>query len=298
MMDSVERPIFIVGSGRSGTTIFYRLMAGHPNLVWFSSYIQSFPRRPWLARLNTLYQRPTLGRRFRNRRWFPKPVEGHMLWDMFHPMENSAGSPPLTEEQTDQADTQGMQRFISDLLRFSGRARFMNKNTRNARRIRYLQKIFPDALFIHVIRDGRAVTNSLLNIDWWPTLPLWWIEGKTATQLQAEGMDPVLVAARHWKLGVERVLYDKEHIPPEQYLELRYEKLMQDPTAEVKRTLRFCDLPWSTRFESHIQAFRIQNRNFKWADRFTVQQTATIEQEIGPLLERLKYPTLELQKVE
>jgi hypothetical protein len=221
-----------------------------------------------------------------------------MLWDMFHPMENSAGSPPLTEDQVDQADTQGMRLFISDLLRFSGRARFMNKNTRNARRIRYLQKIFPDALFVHVIRDGRAVTNSLLNIDWWPTLPLWWIEGENATELQAKGMDPVLVAARHWKLGVERVLYDKEHIPPEQYMELRYEKLMQDPIAEVNRALRFCDLPWSTRFESHIQAFHIQNRNFKWADRFTVQQTATIEQEIGPLLERLKYPTSEPQKVE
>lgn len=298
MTDSIEHPIFIVGSGRSGTTIFYRLMAGHPSLVWFSSYVQVFPRRPWLARLNTLYQVPTLGRRFRNKRWFPKPVEGHMLWDTFHPMENSAGSPPLTEKQVDQADAQGMRHFITDLLRFSGCAHFVNKNTRNTRRIRYLQTIFPDALFIHVIRDGRAVTNSLLNIDWWPTLPLWWAEEKTPTELQSEGMAPVLVAARHWKLGVERVLHDKEHIPPEQYMELRYEKLMQDPITEVKRALRFCDLPWSARFQAHIEAFDIHSRNFKWADRFTAQQISTIEQEIGPLLEWLKYPTSELQKVE
>lgn len=298
MTDAIKRPIFIVGSGRSGTTIFYRLMAGHPNLVWFSSYVQAFPRRTWLARLNTLYQMPALGRRFRNKRWFPKPVEGHMLWDLFHPLKKSAGSPPLTEKHVDQADTLRMRRFISDLLRSSGGARFMNKNTRNARRIRYLQTIFPDAFFIHVIRDGRAVTNSLLNIEWWPTLPLWWAEGKTPTELQSEGMDPALVAARHWKHGVERVLRDKEHIPPEQYMELHYERLMQDPITETKRALRFCDLPWSARFESHIQAFQLQSRNFKWADRFTAQQIATIEQEIGPLLERLNYPASELQEIE
>jgi len=298
MTDVIKRPIFIVGSGRSGTTIFYRLLAGHASLVWFSSYIQSFPRRLWLTRLNTLYQKPALGRRFRNERWFPKPVEGHMLWDMFHPMENSAGSPPFTEKQVDQADTQGMHRFISDLLRSSGRARFMNENTRNARRIRYLQTIFPDAFFIHVIRDGRAVTNSLLNIDWWPTLPLWWAEGKTPTELQNEGMDPALVAARHWKQGVERVLQDKEHIPPEQYMELCYEKLMQDPIGEIKQTLRFCDLPWSARFQAHIEAFDMNSRNNKWGDRFTAQQIATVEKEIGPLLERLKYPTSDLQEIE
>ncbi len=34
-------------------------------------------------------------------------------------------------------------------------------------RLGYLHEIFPDAKFIHVVRDGRAVVNSLINVDWW-----------------------------------------------------------------------------------------------------------------------------------
>ncbi len=289
MTNAIERPIFIVGSGRSGTTIFYRLLAGHRSLGWFSSYIQRFPRLPLLARLNTLYQTPPLVKRFRDDRWFPKPVEGYKLWNMFHPVKNSTGSPLLTEKDAATADTEGMRRFIANVLHSSRRARFMNKNTRNTRRSRYLHAMFPDALFIHVIRDGRAVTNSFLNVDWWPTLSVWWAEGKTPVELQREGVDPVLVAARTWKLAVEGILRDKEHIPDEQYMEIRYEKLMQDPITEVKRSLDFCDLPWAPRFQAHIEAFNIKSRNFKWTDRFTVQQIASIEKEIGPLLEQLEY---------
>jgi hypothetical protein len=293
MIDPINRPIFIIGSGRSGTTIFYRLLAGHRSLGWFSSYVQVFPRWPLVARLNALYQVPALVKRYRNKRWFPKPVEGHMLWDTFHPIKNSAGSPPFTERDVAQADTQEMRRFISSLLRFSGRARFMNKNTRNTRRSRYLQTIFPDALFIHVIRDGRAVTNSFLHIDWWPKLRIWWAGGRTPLELQAEGMDPVLIAARMWKSEVERILKDKEHLPAGQYMEVRYERLMHDPIGEMKRVLDFCCLPWTGRLQAHIAAFAIKSRNFKWSDRFTAQQITTIEQEIGPLLEQLEYRPLQ-----
>jgi len=287
--NSIERPIFVVGSGRSGTTVFYRLLAGHRSLGWLSSYVARFPGSPWLARLNFLYQVPGLVKRYRDERWFPKPVEAFVIWDLFHPLENSLGSPPLTEEDVAGADIEGMLHYISKILRFSRCTHFMNKNTRNTRRIRYLQAIFPDALFIHIVRDGRAVTNSFLNVDWWPRLSIWWAEGKTPGDLQREGVDPVLTAARMWKFAVKRVMQDKAHIPPEQYMEVRYEKLMQDPIAEVGRVLDFCGLPWTPRLRSHIEAFDIRSRNFKWANRFTPRQVADIEEEIGPLLKQLQY---------
>lgn len=289
MTNAIQRPIFIIGSGRSGTTVFYRLLAGHGSLGWLSSYVNRFPGSPWLARLNVLYQAPALVKRYQDERWFPKPVEAFPIWDRFHPLENSLGSPPLTEEDVSEADVEGMLHYVSKILRFSRRARFMNKNTRNTRRIRYLHAIFPDALFIHVIRDGRAVTNSFLNVDWWPMLSLWWAEGKTPVELQREGVDPVLIAARLWRLNTERVLQDKQYIPLDQYAEVHYEKLMQDPVVEMRRILDFCGLPWTPRFRAHIEAFDVRSRNFKWADRFTVQQIVSIEEEIGPLLEQFGY---------
>jgi len=289
MTNAIERPIFIVGSGRSGTTIFSRLLAGHRGLGWFCNYMQRFGGLPLLASLHVLYQTPALVRRHLDKRWLPKPDEARKLWDQFHPVENPMCDPPLTEKDVAMADTEGMRRFIANVLRFSRRARFMNKNTRNTRRSRYLHAIFPDALFIHVIRDGRAVTNSFINVDWWSTLSIWWADGKTPTQLQQGGTDPLLVAAHMWESEVARMLHDKEHIPEDQYMEIRYEKLTQDPIAEMKRVLSFCDLPWTQGFQAHVEAFSIENRNFKWADRFTAHQIASIEKEIGPLLEQLEY---------
>jgi hypothetical protein len=289
MTDAVERPVFIIGSARSGTNIFYRLLAGHENLGWISSYVRRLPDWPWLAVLNSLYQTPFLAKRYHDERRFPNPVEAYSVWDRFHPVKDTLGAPPLTERDVAVADVEGMRRFIAGILRFSRRARFLNKNVRNSRRIRYLQAIFPDAFFIHIIRDGRAVANSLLHIEWWPTLSLWWAEQKTPTELEREGLDPVVIAARLWQSDVQQVLGDKEYIPRRQYIEVRYEKLVHDLGAEMKRVLDSCDLPWTPHFQAYLQAFDLEDRNYKWKDHFTAHQVASIEEAVGSLLERLQY---------
>lgn len=267
----IDRPIFVVGSGRSGTTLFYNLMAGHRKLGWFSSFVQRFPNLPWLAGFNMLYQVPSLVKRHRHRGWFPSPVEAHRLWDLFHPVQDPLGSRPFMEQDAALADQRGLRGFIVDIIRFSRSARFINKNTRNSRRVRYLHALFPDAVFIHVIRDGRAVTNSFLNVSWWPSLSLWWAGGKTPVQMQEKGVKSSLIAARTWKLEVERVLQDKDYIPGERYVELRYEDLVRDPFGEVERILDFCDLPWTSHLQAHIDAFSIESRNWKWRDELSTE---------------------------
>ena len=94
------------------------------------------------------------------------------------------------------------------------------------------------------------------------------------------------IAARHWRLGVERMLWDKQYIPHGQYTEIRYEELMQDPIAALKRILVFCDLPWTQDFQEHVDSFSLESRNFKWTNSFTPEQIATIGAEIDPLLEK------------
>ena len=44
-----------------------------------------------------------------------------------------------------------------------GRSRFVDKTLLNCFRVRLLNAIFPDAKFVHIIRDGRAVAFSILN---------------------------------------------------------------------------------------------------------------------------------------
>ena len=69
-IDPLDRPIFIVGTGRCGSTILYQLLSNHPQLGWISSWVDAFPMLPWLTVLNRFYQLPG-GNRFRQRRFFP-----------------------------------------------------------------------------------------------------------------------------------------------------------------------------------------------------------------------------------
>ena len=42
----VAKPIFIVGTGRCGSTAFHRIMGVHPQLMWLSGFAQEFPTHP------------------------------------------------------------------------------------------------------------------------------------------------------------------------------------------------------------------------------------------------------------
>ena len=51
-ISGLKPPLFIVGCGRSGTTIVYELLCEHPDLAWFSNYAERWPALPQLeARL-------------------------------------------------------------------------------------------------------------------------------------------------------------------------------------------------------------------------------------------------------
>ena len=41
----VKKPIFIVGVGRSGSTVFHRMLCEHPNVAWLSSQVSRHPNR-------------------------------------------------------------------------------------------------------------------------------------------------------------------------------------------------------------------------------------------------------------
>src|SRR5688572_27372162 len=57
------RPIFVVGTGRSGSTVFFEMFAKHPHVAWLSSLAHGFPDRPELnKRLMQLRGSPIIDR--------------------------------------------------------------------------------------------------------------------------------------------------------------------------------------------------------------------------------------------
>lgn len=286
-MHKIDRPIFIVGSGRSGTTILYHMLCGHPALSWFSNFNERWPRASFLNTLAALYRLPAL--RAGRGKALPMPSEAYAAWDHAHPVVDSPCDPPLTEAHATAEIIARVRAAVATTQRFHGKTRFVNKNTRHTRRMRYLHRIFPDALFIHVLRDPRAATASLLKVDWWPQLRVWSENRVTPVEWVREGRDPAVLAARLWVAEVECVLAAKQVLPAAQYHEVRYEEFMQNPEGVLRETLRFCDLSWDERFARFLQSFALESRNFKFKKQFQPQQLAQIEALTESLAQQLGY---------
>jgi len=111
------------------------------------------------------------------------------------------------------------------------------------RRLPLLGGLFPDARFVHIIRDGREVALSLLD---------WATEKKGPGRLEHWREDAVAVAALWWRWQVS-CGRDAADSLGDRYHELRYDHLVQDPEAELRRLAAFLGLPFSrAMMEFHV----------------------------------------------
>jgi hypothetical protein len=225
-----DRPVFVVGCGRSGTTVLYEVLCEHPELAWFSNWSEQFPGRSSVALLHRARRlgRPAKGSPVWSR-WRPHPVEGYASWDHCTGLLPGGLDRPLAADDVTEAARARAVGIVGGHVRFQGASRFVNKNTRNARRIPYLASVFPDACFVHVVRHPVEVARSLAEVAFWADLPIWWADGRTPRQLTGEGVDPLVLAARFWSRELEVVRRDRAGIPTDRFLDVRYEALLDRP---------------------------------------------------------------------
>ncbi len=87
-----------------------------------------------------------------------------------------------------------------------------------------MARLFPEAVFIHLIRDGRDVASSFLELGW---------------------ADRIEEAALHWRLRVRRGRRAGRALPAGRYHELRYEDLVADPAPQLRDLCAAIGLPFS-----------------------------------------------------
>jgi len=137
-------------------------------------------------------------------------------------------------------------------------------------RLGLLSEIFPQARFVHIIRDGRAVANSLINIGWWLgwTGPENWRWGPLSATHREEWFSHdqsfVVLAAIQWKILMDASENAKKLIDGSNLLEIKYEQLCSDPVNLFKEIVEFSELDWTTEFEEQIKPFKLNSANFKW----------------------------------
>jgi hypothetical protein len=103
-----------------------------------------------------------------------------------------------------------------------GKVRWCEKTPQNAQHLELLAKLYPDARFIHVIRDGRDCAVSF-NRRW--------------------SRSPVLTMYR-WKKLLSESRRQSRNLEPDQYMELRYEDLTESPEKWLGRICGFLDIPF------------------------------------------------------
>jgi Sulfotransferase family len=108
-------------------------------------------------------------------------------------------------------------------------------------------ELFPGALFIHIIRDGRDVVSSLVRKQHDEGRP--W-----ATFEQAHDV---------WKKHVRFGRAFGERVGSDRYLELRYEDLIADDVARAREMLRFLGLDPHPAVDAFCRSQREQRTPFK-----------------------------------
>jgi omega-hydroxy-beta-dihydromenaquinone-9 sulfotransferase len=268
----MNRPIFIVGMPRSGSTIFYNTLARHPDVAWISEASKKFPRSRLLTQI--------LMRIRKDRR----PTEGHRIWRKFaRPEDDSLGPEHATPRVRD---------YYRDIVTMHvglyEKTRFLSKHPRNVLRLSWLRAIFPDALFLHLLRDGRAVAQSILEMRelhggrdaYWGVRPPGW--------RSLQKLDPVEAVARQWRMNIEYARERARALPAGAYLEVRYEDFCERPAETLRQVGRWADLPWlETDLERATRG--IESRNYKWRDRLRSEDIDVLERTIGDLLSELGY---------
>jgi hypothetical protein len=287
----IDRPVFILGNIRSGTTILYNLLAVHPDLCWFSNFSDRYWRRRSVPLLHRALDLPVIGPRIKraivaNRRPsypVPWPREGDAI---YHTAAGFGRVRDGTETELSDAMATRFRSIIGAHLRWTARPRFLSKQTANNRRVALLERMFPDARYVHVIRDGRAVANSTLGVGWWKTMHLWWL-GRSVREWEADGGVPVVLAAMNWEQTVREIRRHAAELG-ERYLEVRYEDLLADTPAVIRRVAGHCGLEFAAGYARYLPR-ELPDMNRKWRERLTAGDIAAMEEAIGPYLRELGY---------
>lgn len=262
MAHEVDRPIFIVAPHRSGTTLLYEILAHHPELGYLDLGNCRWPRCPRIAWTLTRLGLPR------------KPREAQVVWDRFWTTEDDCMGP---EHATPEAIA--WHRWLTaTVLRLRGVPRFVAKYPRFSLRMGWLNAVFPDALFVHILRDWRAVVNSTLvrrskrmhrSRKWYGMrIPGW---------RQMGDVPWPLAAGRQYRVTTQAIEAQGPALGS-RFLSIRYGQLCAEPVATLRRIADHCGLSWTSRFEQAVPR-DLKSANYKWREKLDPADVEAIRAE-------------------
>lgn len=286
----IEKPIFIIGPGRSGSTIFHEIFAEHPNVAWLSNILKKYPQKIISnKRIMHLIDIPIMKNIIK---WKISPFECYNFWDIYYKGFSTPCRDLIREDVTIKSK-KNITNALSNILT-SKRNRLLIKIT-GWSRIGFLHEIFPDAKFIHIVRNCGAFVNSMMNVNWWLGWrgPNNWRWGELSSKQKKKWLEYnqsfTSLAAIEWNILMQAVDDASSKLSPDNFLEIRYEDLCQNPVKTYKKTIEFTELQWSDYYEKKIKSFKLKNTNYKWQNELTDNQKKEIKEVSKYYLEKYNY---------
>ncbi len=287
--------LFIIGTGRCGSTLVHEVLSRHDGMGFVSNIEDNLPFFNQLGRWNNMLYRTWLGGFTRKGSIRFAPSEAYKLISREVSPLYADPCRDLTEKDVTPWLKARFQRFFKVRALAQGRPVFSHKYT-GWSRLRFFTAVFPDARFIHVVRDGRAVANSWLQMPWWgghrgPENSLW---GPLPPVYQAEwetsGRSFVRLAAIQWKVLMDAFDVAEPAVPPDQYLRIRYEDILADSSEHFAAMLRFAGLQWSKVFERQFSRTTfITDRSHAYRKDLSPEQLREVEESLAGHLNRYGY---------
>lgn len=214
-----SNPFFIVGVGRSGTTLIRLMLNSHPNIAipyethFLTNYINQVDKYQPLsvdANLDRL---------------ITDMLDEELLkqWDVV----------PSLSEVRERVDGRTLADVIDAIYGFyaneHGKKRWGDKSD-YLNRMYEINQVFPETKFIHIVRDGRDVASSVMRMSWGPR--------------------DIIAAAEWWQEYVRLGRSMGRMLPAGRYLEVKYENLVLEPEETLRVICQFLDEPYSEKMLS------------------------------------------------
>jgi len=267
-----EDPVFIIGHWRSGSTFLHQLMSLDPNFTVPTLFNVAIPDS-FLS--SHKYYKPimtSLVSKFRPmdkvRLGMDEPQEDEYAVyriTQFSPLErlvfpNNSNYflldlPSFLPENSRLADWEQKLVWYFRKLSFKSGKPIVSKNPFNSLRIRELNKLFPEARFIHIYRNPFDVIPSTIHM---------WNIIQQQNSLNRQGRKPELdEVVTVFDRVLSAIRNDKESLPEKRFYEMPFEDLESDPVKEITKLYKAFNLNYNDEFEKKMISFLSDLQGFQ-----------------------------------
>ncbi|MDJ0839555.1 MAG: sulfotransferase [Acidobacteriota bacterium] len=239
------RPVFLVGAERSGTTLLRLMLDYHPEVAFHGEFeyivdmVEDDGRLPCMDRYLT---------------W----LRGHRIFqDSGFTIDEALDYPTLANSFLHQKRQRDDKHLVGATVHHH---------------YHRLLHLWPEARFLHIVRDPRDVARSTIGMGWAGNV---WV-----------GSDRWLTAERIWDEL-------KPRLPESAYLEVRYEALIQDPRAQLETICDFLQKSFHEAMFSYAEhtTYDLPDPKlvYQWKTRLSEEEVGLVESKVGDLLSRRGY---------